>query len=181
MRLVLKTLCTFALILSIGQVQLMAQDNLEEGEELFKITCKACHHLDMRLIGPPLRGVAERREEPWLLSFIKSSTTMIQSGDEVAVQLFNTYNKVPMPDQPLTDRQIRNILAYTSQPKAGSDQPFARPEVVISNAKPLSFTDFRFWIIYTIAVAMVVLAVYYKAEVATLQQTVASKKKEEEA
>lgn len=75
--------------------------------------CKACHTIgDGRLIGPDLKGVTERRDTDWLISFIRSSQTMIENGDELAVQLFNEYNKVPMPDNDLTDAEIMEILEY---------------------------------------------------------------------
>ncbi len=76
-------------------------------------TCAACHTIGKgKLIGPDLKGVTERRDEAWLISFIKSSQTMIKSGDEIAVQMFEEYNKIPMPDNPLTDEQIKGLLSY---------------------------------------------------------------------
>ena len=76
-------------------------------------TCAACHTIGKgKLIGPDLKGVTERREEAWLLSFIKSSQTVVKSGDEIAVQLFEEFNKIPMPDNPLSDKQVKGILTY---------------------------------------------------------------------
>lgn len=144
-----------------------------EGEKLFTTLCKACHHLEMRLVGPPLKGVGQRHDEEWLLKFIRSAGTVIASGDQTAIDLFNTYNKVPMPDQNLTDDQIRSILDYIREagtPQEESDIP--RPEVVKSNAKPLRFSDFRFWIMYTITVVLTIVAVYYKAEMVLLRKKV---------
>ena len=86
-----------------------------EGEQLFKTMCKACHHLEMRLVGPALKDVDQRHSEDWLIKFIKSSQSVIASGDQTAIDLFNTYNKVPMPDQDLSDDQIRSILAYIKE------------------------------------------------------------------
>ncbi len=147
----------------------------EEGKKLFRANCKACHHMDMRLVGPPLKNVHTKHSEEWLLKFIKSSSSMIASGDSMAVSLFNTYNKVPMPNQNLTDDEIRSILAYVEVESAGrgdSDAPFKRPEVVRANVKPLSFKDFRFWIIYTVTVLLTIVAVYYKAEMSSLKNQV---------
>lgn len=76
-------------------------------------TCAACHTIGKgKLIGPDLKGVSERHEEAWLYSFIKSSQTMINNGDPVAVQLFEEHNKIPMPDNNFTDDQIKGILDY---------------------------------------------------------------------
>jgi hypothetical protein len=75
--------------------------------------CSACHTIGKgKLIGPDLKGVNDRHDEAWLLSFIKSSQTMVKNGDPVAVKLFEENNKIPMPDNNLTDDQIRGILSY---------------------------------------------------------------------
>ena len=76
--------------------------------------CKACHTIGGgKLIGPDLKGVTERRDAAWLLSFIKNSTAMVESGDPIAVQVWEEHNKIPMPPNPqLNDDQIRDILLY---------------------------------------------------------------------
>jgi cytochrome c2 len=75
--------------------------------------CSACHTIGKgKLIGPDLKGVNDRHDEAWLISFIKSSQTMVKNGDPVAVKLFEENNKIPMPDNNLTDDQIRGILTY---------------------------------------------------------------------
>ena len=76
-------------------------------------TCAACHTIGKgKVIGPDLKGVTERREEAWLFSFIKSSQTMINNGDAVAIKVFEEHNKIPMPDNNFTDDQIKSILDY---------------------------------------------------------------------
>lgn len=83
------------------------------GETLFKQTCIACHSIgNGKLVGPDLKGVTTRRTEAWLVKFIKSSQTLIKSGDKAAVALFNENNKIVMPDHALTDAQVKSILAY---------------------------------------------------------------------
>lgn len=76
--------------------------------------CKACHTIGGgKLIGPDLKGVTEKREEAWLIGFIKNSQAMIDAGDPDAVQVWEEYNKVPMPPNPqLNDEQIKDILLY---------------------------------------------------------------------
>lgn len=89
------------------------------GKALFNSNCAACHKLDGKSTGPALRGVAERRDREWLHKWIKNSSDMIKSGDPVAVKLFEENNKALMTPFPqLSDADIDNILAYTSQPKA---------------------------------------------------------------
>ncbi len=91
---------------------LTSQAQTPEAEKNFQV-CKACHNIDgPKLIGPSLAGVTERRTTEWLIKFIRNSQEVIQSGDPIAVQLFEENNKIPMPANPLTDEQILDILAY---------------------------------------------------------------------
>lgn len=83
-----------------------------EDEKNFQ-QCKACHTIGGgKLVGPDLIGIRERREEVWLIKFIQNSQELIQSGDELAIQVFNENMKIPMPAHNLTDDQVRGILAY---------------------------------------------------------------------
>ena len=77
------------------------------------VTCGACHSIGKgKIIGPDLKGVTERRDQVWLIDFIRSSQTMVKNGDEIAVQVFEEYGKIPMPDNNFTDEQILGILSY---------------------------------------------------------------------
>ncbi len=88
------------------------------GKEIFNTLCAACHKLDGMSIGPPLRGVTDRRDKEWLHSWIRNSGAMIAAGDEQGVALYEEYNQVAMPPfTQLSDADIDNILAYVSQPK----------------------------------------------------------------
>ncbi|MBA9072938.1 mono/diheme cytochrome c family protein [Flavobacterium gossypii] len=89
------------------------------GKALFNANCAACHKLDAKMTGPALRGVTERHDKKWLHAWIKDSQAMIKSGDAAAVKVFNENNKSVMTAFPqLSDADIDNILAYTSEPKA---------------------------------------------------------------
>ncbi|MFK5959202.1 MAG: c-type cytochrome [Lutibacter sp.] len=110
-RLVVSSLA-FLLLFSLS---LSAQEaDVANGEKLFKSTCAACHRLDKKLVGPALKGVTERREQDWLISWIKDSPGMIKSGDKIAIQLFEENNKLPMTQNPqLSNQDIIDILEYT--------------------------------------------------------------------
>lgn len=89
------------------------------GESLFKANCAACHKMDKKAVGPALRGTAEKFDRDWLHKWIRNSQALIASGDAQAVKLFEENNKAVMTAFPgLSDDDIDNILAYTSQPKA---------------------------------------------------------------
>ncbi|MFV0592057.1 MAG: c-type cytochrome [Draconibacterium sp.] len=108
--------CLLILLLATAFIS-RAQD---EGEKLFKATCMACHTIgNGRLVGPDLKGVNEKVNQEWLISFIRSSQKMVKSGDSLAVALFKEYNQIPMPDNNLSDAQILSVLAYIKTTSGG--------------------------------------------------------------
>ena len=99
---------------------IIAQDtgDVAAGEALFKANCAACHKLDKKATGPELRGVAQKYEKEWLRKWIRNSQELVKAGDALAVKLFTeNNNSVMTPFPALSDTDIDNILAYTSQPK----------------------------------------------------------------
>jgi len=92
--------------------------------------CKACHTIGGgQLVGPDLQGISDKRDEAWLISFIKNSQQMVQSGDEQAVKVFNENNKIPMPSHNLSDDQVKGILFYIANGgKLGEGEAAAVPE-----------------------------------------------------
>jgi len=90
-----------------------------KGKELFNANCAACHKLDAKATGPALRGIAAKYEMAWLYKWIKNSSELIKSGDAQAVKVYEENNKAVMSAFPqLSNADIDNIIAYTSEPKA---------------------------------------------------------------
>jgi len=88
------------------------------GKALFNANCAACHKLDKKATGPALRDVADKYDREWLYSWIKNSQGLIKSGDATAVKIFAENNNSVMTSFPaLSNGDIDNILAYTSEPK----------------------------------------------------------------
>jgi len=88
----------------------------QEGNALFQTHCTACHTIGGgRRVGPDLINILDKRSLEWTVSFIRSSQTMINSGDPEAMAIFKEYNKILMPDPPLTDNQTRSVVEYISQ------------------------------------------------------------------
>lgn len=84
------------------------------GEQLYKENaCNACHMLtDMKVVGPGLKGILDRRERAWLKSWIKNSAELIASGDELAIQVFEEHNKIPMLGYDLSDEDMETLIDY---------------------------------------------------------------------
>lgn len=109
----------------------------QEGEKLFKQNCGACHQMGKRLVGPDLTGITDRQTEEWIKAFIKSSQTVIKSGDPEAVAIFKEYNELLMPDQNLSAGEIDQVIGYLKgfSAPAATDAAPAEPEA------PMEFTD----------------------------------------
>lgn len=91
------------------------------GKTLFNTHCAACHKLDAKATGPALRGVAAKYDREWLHKWIRNSSDMVKSGDPKAVAIFKEFNGAVMTPFPqLSDADIDNILAYTSQEKTAA-------------------------------------------------------------
>ncbi len=94
-----------------------------EGAAYFKQMCTACHTINGgNLVGPDLANVQERRSDEWLQKFIKSSQTLVNSGDPDAVAVFEQFNKMVMPDAPFTDDQIGAVIVYIKAASGGSEE-----------------------------------------------------------
>lgn len=108
-----QALFLFALLSMIGVANVNAQGDIEKGEKLFKSYCASCHSPGSnQLVGPGLAGVYDKYEIDWLYKWIKNSQALVSEGDAQAVAVYEQYNKVLMPAQPVTDEDIDNILAY---------------------------------------------------------------------
>lgn len=100
----------FLLISTFAATESKAQEN---GEKLFKSYCASCHSPgNNQLVGPGLAGVYDKYEKEWLYAWIKNSQGLIESGDAQAVAVYEQYNKVLMPAQPVNNEQIDAILDY---------------------------------------------------------------------
>ncbi|MGV8918007.1 MAG: SCO family protein [Pseudomonas sp.] len=90
------------------------------GEELFRTRCASCHSLGpmdgqglgMRSLGPDLVGVTRQRDPTWLRRWIKEPDRMLAEKDPLAMQLYETYNNIAMPNLRLDDTSTVAILRF---------------------------------------------------------------------
>ena len=162
-------LTVFALL----SFSILMANNPENGKVLFTKNCKACHNITKNLVGPALKDIHKRRSEEWIRKFIKASQSMIEAGDTTAIALFQQYNQVLMPDQPVNDQEIDDILSYIVAESELADKPIdnpiKRPVVTAQTVpKPISFGDFRFWIIYTITIIVLFAFLYIMTEMTSI-------------
>ncbi|MFU8804596.1 MAG: c-type cytochrome [Bradymonadaceae bacterium] len=84
---------------------------VNKGEALYLAKgCSACHQMDQRVVGPPLRGVTKKRAPEWLARMLLNPEQMVKE-DPIAKQLLDEY-KTPMPGANLTPDEAKAIIAY---------------------------------------------------------------------
>jgi len=85
---------------------------IDRGKALFEGQCSACHNFLTSGMGPNLAGVTSDASPEWLRGFIKQPMELIESGDERANALFQTYNTYMPSFDHLADEDIDDLLAY---------------------------------------------------------------------
>ena len=86
---------------------------LGKGEELFRSRCDSCHSLGNEDgLGPGLQGVTKVREKAWLTRWLKTPDKLLAEKDPIAVDLYNRYNKIVMPNLKLSDSDVEAIIDY---------------------------------------------------------------------
>lgn len=153
-----KLLSLFALVILASIVQ--ATPPAEEGKVIFSSRCASCHNVNKILTGPALAGVDQRRSMDWIVSFVKSSQTLVRKGDKDAVALFEKFNKIPMPDHPdLTEENIKSIVEFIKSETKTTEEvaPFAKPGKVRPNYRPYSLeTDWAYLLTYIALVGVLI-------------------------
>ena len=123
------------------------------GQKLYKQLCASCHKLDKKLVGPALGGVEERRENEWLIKWIRNNAELRASGDRDAIAIYEEYNAAAMNAFPqLSDEQINDILYYTTVGDPVKAVAAAAPGEGAAVAKGPAPE----WLIYILAAAIVV-------------------------
>jgi cytochrome c len=91
----------------------------EEGEELFKLKCMACHRIEERYIGPPLASVLDRRTPTYVMNMMLNPTGMTERHPEAKALLAEYL--APMPNQDLTQEEARALLEYIRLAETNDD------------------------------------------------------------
>ena len=101
-----------AITLFVGTLFTFAQD----GEQLFKAKCNACHMVDKNSTGPVLKGVKQKwvdaGEAEMLYDWVKNSTTLIATGKSQMANKIQSFSPSAMTPQVVTNEEIDAILGY---------------------------------------------------------------------
>jgi nitrite reductase (NO-forming) len=113
---------------NIGPASTPTDPEAVQAKTNFESKCVACHAIadgEGKKIGPDLLGVTRRRSEDWITRFLKSPEKMLAS-DPTAKALLDKY-KVPMPNQNLSDAEIRGYIKYFRFNDGAAPKPQAKP------------------------------------------------------
>lgn len=107
----------------------------------FKTNCMSCHTIGGgRLVGPDLKGLAQRKDRAWLARFVVDPEGVLASGDAYALKIQSESRGVIMPSVPGMDLDRAQALldlidaegALEKSQFAGvqvSDRPFTGQDV----------------------------------------------------
>ncbi|NDV16930.1 c-type cytochrome [Muricauda sp. TY007] len=85
---------------------------IAQGEKIFNQQCSACHGFLQDGIGPSLGGITHEVESNWIIEFIKSPKTVLDSDDDRAKSLNEKYVTL-MPDfGHLKEEEINALLSF---------------------------------------------------------------------
>ncbi|POF41162.1 electron transporter SenC [Pseudomonas laurylsulfativorans] len=91
------------------------------GEQIYRTRCSSCHTLGdtqnagIRSIGPDLIGVTRQRDPQWLKRWIKEPDQMLAEKDALAMQLYEQYNNIAMPNLRLGEIETSAVLTYLAE------------------------------------------------------------------
>ncbi len=134
-----------------------------DGENLFKTNCAQCHSVgDNVVIGPGLKDILKRRNEAWLLPWIKNSKKVIDGGDAYATKLYEQFNKTAMPTFALKDDEIKSILGYIKA--EGEKAPAVATTTATPGAAPVEEKGFPWGLLVTTALLVIIYLALNKAK-----------------
>ena len=97
----------------VTSVTLAALDSAmaEQGKTIYNSKCTACHHPTEKLIGPPQKGIFEKRTPEWIMNMMLNPQEMLDKNP-IAQKLLKEYSNIPMTSQGLSEEDARKILEY---------------------------------------------------------------------
>lgn len=83
------------------------------GESVFNKTCASCHNIGKgKLIGPDLAYIHKRRTYQWFADYTRNPLAMLKKGDACAQCLADQYNNTIMPQQQVSDLEMKQLWMY---------------------------------------------------------------------
>ena len=91
----------------------------QPGQSMYKKICTPCHTIGVGdKVGPDLRGVTERRDRDWLVSYLRSPPAMLAKDDPIARELAAKYDPIRMPNLRLSEQDADDLISFLQQENA---------------------------------------------------------------
>ncbi len=150
------------LMLCARQAMALPED---DGKKIFIARCASCHTVNRIMTGPALGGIDQRRDMAWIINFVHSSQSLVKKGDKDAVEVYEKFNRVIMPDHTdLTEADIRDIVAYirSQEKNEAAAAPFEKLSRLQTPYQPVSLSrDYPLLIGYLLAVVLLMLGLLF--------------------
>lgn len=148
----------------------------ELGEKLYKSNCAACHSVGSnKVVGPGLEGVNDKRSKEWLIKWIQNSGELIASGDADANAIFEEYNKMIMPPQPLSEEEVVAVLDYIANPGTATAKTDDTEKEVVEEVNEEGYSITMYGVIIALLLLSFVVLVVVNKSKAKLEKAVAIK------
>ncbi len=157
-----KTTLIFTLFLLCSNMVMGDEPSAEKGGELFSQQgCVACHAIDRNMVGPALKDVSKRRNEEWLIKWIRNNVALRKSGDQDAIALYNEWNGTAMNVyENLSDVQIQSILLWIDQESSVKKDVAKGPGGGEDTNQPEGFySQSTYYILLSVAVVLLILSI----------------------
>lgn len=94
-------------VVTIGEIDM---EKVEQGKEIFRTKCSACHKMDQDYVGPPLGEVLEKRTPAYVMNMILNPVEMTKEHPEARKMLAQYMNQ--MTFQNVSQDEARAIVEY---------------------------------------------------------------------
>jgi len=84
------------------------------GAYLYRTRCSSCHSIGGGddPLGPDLVDVTQRRDPRWLKRWLAEPDRMLEEGDPIALELFQRYNGIVMPNLRLDEEDVAALIDF---------------------------------------------------------------------
>ena len=96
---------------------------LSKAEDIYRFRCMSCHSLGTEDgLGPGLQGVTKKRDKAWLARWLKEPDKMLAEKDPIAIDLYNRYNKILMPNLRLKADEVEALIKFMEESSGAQGQ-----------------------------------------------------------
>lgn len=101
------------------------------GEGIFQQKCASCHTVGGGVkVGPDLKGVNDRREKEWLLSYVREAANVKAKKDPIAVELAKNW-KIAMPNTGISKEEATAVITYLENQTGATATPTPTPTPIL--------------------------------------------------